>query len=273
LGVKTKDSLTVRGQISHDLFTRGYAIRETDITDAAATVNVDFTVPIRFKRRGATVPIEWGLPLDLFSTVMLEITCGGRQELFTGGVNTYDLTGLVVEFWADVDYGVANEGPKIFHLVEEVEQVYPITASSKDFIIELPEGYVYTDMLFMAQRDNVLVDDIVNDIEIASGGRSWWEHGEDNAKPFAAGLAAGIIRRRNRDDFVSDPAAVLTGLYFFNALRDGGYRRAIDAGAQKVRVRMDVTLGGGTVREIVLRHTRIVPLSLTLPQGAAQAAA
>lgn len=270
-GMTTKNNLSPRGQISHDIFTRGYAVRAADITDAAGTVQVDFSIPLRFKKRGAAVPIEHALPMDLFDSVMVEITCSGRQELFSGGSNTYDLSGLVVELWADVDFNVAHDVPKVFHLSEEFEQAFPVTQSTNDFEIVLPEGYVYKDFLLMAQRDGALVDDIITNISVDSGGRSWLAHGEANATGVS-GIPGGIIRKRNRDDYVTDPAEALTGLYYFDAMRDGGYRRAVDAGAQKVRIRMSVQLGGGTVREIILRCNRMVPMALTLPQGAAQAA-
>jgi hypothetical protein len=37
---------------------------------------------------GSVHPVEWGLPLTLFTSYQLAINCGGREQLFSGGTNT-----------------------------------------------------------------------------------------------------------------------------------------------------------------------------------------
>lgn len=245
-----KNALTARGIISQGIFDQGFAIRETDVTDAAASVAVDFTLPLLFKMPGSANPIEWALPMKRFSQAQLIVNCGGREQLFSGGTNTWDLTGLSMEIQADLDEEV--DPAQVYHLTEQFERVIPVTQTTRDLSIELDSGWLYTHLLFIAERDDVVDDTIINNIEIEGGGRQWLPPGEDND---------AVIRRFNRA-LITNPSEVLTGLYYVNALRDGMVSRAIDASDSKVVVRLDVTLGAGTTRRVTLHGRRIVPSAL-----------
>ena len=98
LGVVSKNNLSARGFIQMGIFDRGYSIRGTALTDpfvtGATQQNVDFSLPVNFKMPGSVHPVEWGLPLALFTSYQLAINCGGREQVFSGGTNTYDPTGL-----------------------------------------------------------------------------------------------------------------------------------------------------------------------------------
>jgi len=98
LGVVSKNNLSPRGFVQMGIFDRGYSIRGTALTDpfvtGATQQNVDFSLPVNFKMPGSVHPVEWGLPLALFTSYQLAINCGGREQVFSGGTNTYDPTGL-----------------------------------------------------------------------------------------------------------------------------------------------------------------------------------
>src|SRR5260370_7198332 len=96
--------MTPRGIIQMGIFDRGYSIHGTTIPDAAATVNVDYQLPILFKQPGSVNPVEWGLPMSLFTSYEFQVRCTGREALFTGGTNTWDPTTLALEFWPVYDF-------------------------------------------------------------------------------------------------------------------------------------------------------------------------
>ena len=255
LGVVSKNNLTVRGIIQQSIFDRGYSIHGTAIADAAATVAVDYWLPLNFKMPGAVNPIEWGLPMALFTSYQLQVNCGGREQLFTGGTNTWDATGLVVELWVEFDNGVAGS----FHLVEEFEQSIPVIQTQADLQFILERGFVYTHLLFVAQTANAKDNTLINGITVQSAGRVWTPQGDKNAQ---------MIQNWNRETHVNNAAENLAGTYFIPALRDGMVSRGIDASADRVEIKFDVTLAGGP-SSILVRGRRIVPQGLQVAMAKA----
>lgn len=247
----SKNQLSARGCIAQRIFDNGYSFRATAISDGdTAVIPVDFLISLRYQMPGSVNPIEWALPMAAFSEYSFRVSCGGRDQLYSAGDQTWDLAGLQFELWADYNEGVAGQ----FHYTEEFEQSFPITASQSDFQIRLDSGWMYSHLLFLTERDNVLVNDILNNVNIQSGGRVWLPQGDANAE---------VIQRWNRDTHVNNAAEVLTGLYFIPALRDGMYTRAIDALTDKLEVRLDVTRTSG-VELVTVRGRRIKPLALTI---------
>ncbi len=252
LGVVSKNSLTPRGIIQQSIFDRGYSIHGTALTDpavAGATQQaVDYWLPLNFKMPGAVNPVEWGLPLSLFTSYQLVVTTGGREQLFSGGTNTYDPTGLVVELWADFDSGVAGS----FHLVEEFEQVVPVVQTQADLQVILERGFTYTHLLFVGQTANAKDNTLINGITVQSAGRAWTPQGDKNAQ---------MIQNWNRETHVNNAAESLAGTYFVPALRDGMVSRGIDASADRVEIKLDVTLAGGP-SNVIIRGRRIMQSAL-----------
>jgi hypothetical protein len=248
----SKNNLSARGIVQQSIFDRGYSIHGTPLTDptvAGATQQaVDYSLPLNFKMPGAVHPVEWGLPLALFTSCQLVITCGGREQLFSGGTNTFDPTGLVVEVWADFDAGVAGT----FHLVEEFEQVIPVTQTQADLQVLLERGYFYTHLLFIGQTANAKDDTLINGITVQSAGRNWTPQGDRNAK---------MIKRWNQETHVSNPAESLAGTYFVPALRDGMVSRGIEAQNDRVEIKLDVTFATGP-SNVLIRGRRVVPQAL-----------
>lgn len=255
LGIVSKNALSARGTIQQGIFDRGYAIHGTTIPDTAATVPVDFQLPLNFKMPGSVNPIEWGLPLALFNSYQLILTCGSREQVFSGGTNTWDATGLVVELWADYDSGVAGS----FNLVEEFEITTPVLQTQKDLQVILERGYAYTHLMFIAETALAKDNTVLNNINVQSAGRVWTPAGDNNAP---------LIQRWNRETHVLNAAESLTGTYFIPLLRDGMVSRSLDATQDRVEVKLDVTFGAGPTR-IITRGRRIVPQGLQVKPAAA----
>lgn len=256
-GAITKRQLTARGTILQRRFDLGKAIQLADVPDAAATVNVDIWHPLLFKMPGSRNPIEFSLPAGSFDEMALDVNCGGREELFTGGTNTWNLNGLFIEIWADLDDGVAGK----FHLFEEGERTLPVLQSQADLQIDLEKGWIYTGLMVYAERDNVLVNNIVNNLSVYSGSEYWLPLGQNNCLPVGTNEAP--LQRLIRDVAVPDPAESLTGVYYIPMLRDGMYTRAADAGQGRTVVEADVIRTSG-IEQITVRYRRIKPFLFTV---------
>src|SRR5260370_10997961 len=163
---------------------------------------------MNFKMPGSVNPIEWALRLALFTSYQIVLTVGGREQLFTGGTNTWDSTGLVVEIWADYDAGVAGS----FHLVEEFEKIIPVLQTQSDLQIVLERGFSHTHLLFIAQTANAKDNTLVNSVTVQSAGRVWTPQGDKNAP---------LIQNWNRASHVNNPAENSAGNYFMPLLRYG----------------------------------------------------
>lgn len=251
LGVNFIDNITERGLRKFSAFDRGYDIKATTVPDTTATVNVDFTITVNFKMPGSVNPIEYALPSAVFSSLLLTLTFGGKEQLFSSGSNTWDFTGLQIQIWADFDTGVAGK----FHVVDFYERQFQVTGTTTDYQFQnLEPGYTYTHFLFRTEANLVLVQTILNEISLRSAGREWMPKGDVNALE---------IQRWNRETHISDPNFVQTGLYFVPALRDGMYTRAVDASDTRLDMRASVNFTGGSDQDFIfLTGKRIIPLGI-----------
>lgn len=228
----------------------------TPITDAAATSAVDLYTEINFKRNASLVRqgVEYGLPLAKYNSAILQIVFGGRDTLITGGTNTWDLSGLSVEVYADIDMGVQ---PKYIHAHEIFENNYPILATTGDFRIDnLPAGFVYTDLAWITEDGGVPVDGILNNVSLFSGSNVWLPKGEKNAQS----LRYGFTERNGRtltQRATMNRAASIPGLFAI-PMRDRMFTRAFDARFTPLGMSLDVTTLSAT-SNIRLVGRRMLP--------------
>jgi hypothetical protein len=216
------------------------------IPDVAGTYAVDFWLHYNFKRGDCKKGIEFAHPLKKWTTDLMTLVMGTRDQLYTGGTNTWDLSGLTIEFWADMD---VNTQPDNIHAIEIFEQTFNILASNSNFqITTLPAGVFYDNLTFCTENNGALSDGIINNIDIEGAGRFWLPQGESNAS---------FIRNVYTRQQMFDPNQVLTGLYFI-PLRDGLWSRGIDATSQTITIKLNVTsLSATTLVRLVGR--KIVP--------------
>lgn len=250
LGVLFVNNLSARSLRKLTAFDRGYDIKATTVADAAGTTAVDWSFDINFKMPGSVNPIEYSLPAAVFSSLLLQLTFGSREQLFSGGTNTWDVSGLQVQVFADFDNGVAGK----FHVMETYDRQFQVTGTTTDFQFNnLEPGYVYTHFLLRAESSQALVQTILNEISLRSAGREWIPKGEVNALE---------IQRWNRETHISDPAFVQTGLYFIPALRDGMYTRAVDSTDTRLDMRASVNSVSPPNDFITITGRRIIPLGI-----------
>lgn len=224
-------------------FRRSIAVPDTVNT----TQQLDAWVHFDFKRPQCRKGIEFAHPLKKWNTDTLNVVLGTRDQLFTGGTNTWDMSGVVVEFWANLDVA-AN--PENIHATELFEQDFDILASNTNFQInQLPAGVFYDNLYFATEVDGVLSDAIINNIDLDGSGRFWLPQGEGNAK---------FVREELTRSCFYDKTISLTGIYIL-PLRDGLWSRAVDARDQPIVIKLDVNFAGGHTYKVRLGGRKIVP--------------
>lgn len=253
LGVNVINNMSARSLLRQTMFERGYLIKAPSVPDVAGTYAVDWEFEVNFRNPLAIKPVEYSLPLALFSQALLQLQFAGKEELFSGGDgNTWDLTGLQMQVWADMERAIAGT----FHMQCFDERTFTaITASQSDLQLpQIPAGYYYNTMMLRMERNNVLVNDILNSWTLQGGGRVWMPQGEQNAL---------YLQRNNRETNITDPAVDQTGLYLINGLRDGMQSNAIDSLDSQLDIKIDVT-SGATVQFPILVTKRVIPNALEL---------
>ena len=245
------NGLTVRTIRSDELYNRGWATQAAALTDAAGTQAVDFWIELNARRsdKVAYMGIEYALAMGRYTSVLHNSIWGGRDQLFSGGANTWDLSGLTVDVWADVDTGTS---PDFIHASELFENNYPITASQTAFqITDLPPGFIYTDFIAQTEDGGALVDTVLNNWSITVGGQTWTFQGGTNASAIRRlyGYSNGLV--------ITDQNAVLTGLYAL-PMRDQSFLRGFDARFAPITMTLNVHSVSAT-SNLRLMGRRIVP--------------
>jgi hypothetical protein len=248
-GIVPVNNLSARSLLNDAFLALGsdISLTELPIPDIAGTYAVDFFIPLMFKRPGVRKGIEWAFFIQKYTSALLTLNFGGREQLFVGGTNTWDLSALNIVIWADSDLAV--QVPEI-HGSEMFEQTYPINAAQHDFPIDtLPPGYIYTDIVLQTEVAGVLANTVLNNIDLEGGGRVWLPQGDNNAF-----LIQHMIGQARMND---SPTANLTGIYPI-PLRDGMYTRGIDALKAPVTLKLDVNAPGAN-RLVRLLCRRMIP--------------
>ena len=248
-GVVPINNVSARTLLTDALMARGYLLSATEapIPDVAGVYAVDFFLEMWFKRPRMRKGIQSAFYLQKYTSALLTLNFGGREQLFQGGVNTWDLSGLQIFLWADSDLAVQSDE---IHAVELFEQTYPVPAAQTDFPIDtLPPGYLYTHFYFQTEVNGALANTVLNNIDIEGGGRVWLPQGDNNAAFLQHEVTAGMLL----NDTTQDP----TGLYVV-PLRDGMYTRAIDALTAPITIKLDVNAPGAT-RLVRLGCRRMIP--------------
>lgn len=238
-GITPFNRLSGRGLLYENMFERGYLLKATAIADAAGTVAVDYHYVLNFKRARSRKGIEFDFAIEKYTSALLSMTLGGRGQLFTGGTNTWDLSGLQVELYADSNFALDPTKVSI-HAHEVFENTYPITATQTDFPIDtLPSGYIYTDMIFLTEQNNVLANfdatattaRLVQNFDIEGGGRVWLSSGDNNAD---------IVQQDWTQELVQT-GQTLTGLYVpVSLIREKMFTRMVDALLAPITLKLTV---------------------------------
>ena len=206
----------------------------TALTDVAGTHALDVWQHFTTYRERAKQGIEFELPMNRWTSAILNLQLGTIDQLFTGSASTYNMSGVTVEIWADLDVSV---DPPNIHAVEMFEIPLNITATNAalDFN-NLPQGCFYDDLIFTSEVSGALADGVINNIYLNSGGRNWTEQDVNNAS---------FIRERWTRPYFYDPTTQtnLTGIYIV-PLRHGRWSNGFDAIQQLLDIKFNVTFGG-----------------------------
>lgn len=228
------------------------------LTDAAGVQALDAWFHFSFKRLHARKGIEFELPMNRWTSALLTLQLGTIDQLFTGSASTYDMTGVSVEFWADVDVDCE---PDNIHAVEMFEIPINITASNAALDINnLPQNCFYDDLIIAAEDNGALSDSIINNIAINSAGRNWTLQDADNA---GGGATAGFIRERWTRPYFNDPTTQnnLRGIYII-PLRDGLWSGGLEALNTPLDIKLNVTFTGGHTQLVRIGGRKVFPFGI-----------
>jgi len=258
-GIIPVNQLSARGLIYDSLFQRGYLKRSATpivlptagngLSGVAQSVYVVYEIYFKrpFFRKGA----EYDHAIAKYSSDLLTLNWGGSNQLFTayvGGPTTWNFGGLSVSIFADADL---NCNVNRIHNAELFERTYPITATQTDFPIDtLPQGYLYSDLVFLFELNNVLSNAGISNLDIEGGGRVWLPQGDSNAA-----VIQNIVQYRSQ---VTDPNYVNTGIYPI-LLRDGMFTKGMDSLSSPLSLKISVTFTSGSTNLIRLIGHRMVP--------------
>jgi hypothetical protein len=252
-GTTPVNQLSARGLIYDSMFQRGYLKRSTTpILNTTAVSGVPQSVlvvyEIYFKRPFFRKGAEYDHAIAKYSSDLLTLQFGGSNTLFSGNTNTFVFGGLTVSIFADSDL---NCNVNRIHNTELFERTYPITATQTDFPIDtLPQGFLYSDLVFLAEIANVLSNAIISNIDIEGGGRVWLPQGDLNAP-----VLQNIVQYRSQ---ITDPAYVNTGIYPV-LLRDGMFTKGMDSLSSPLSLKLNVTFTSGSTNLVRLIGRRMVP--------------
>jgi hypothetical protein len=270
-GITPVNRVSARGLLYENMFERGYLLKATAVPDTAGTVAVDFHYIFNFNRRRSRKGIEFDFAIEKYTSALLTLVLGGRGQLFTGGTNTWDMTGVVVSVWADSNFALDPNKISI-HAHELFENTYPITATQTDFPIDtLPSGYLYTDMIFLTEQNNALANfdatatttRLVSNFDIEGGGRVWVSSGDNNADLIQQDWTQELLQT----------GQTLTGLYVpCSLIREKMYTRMIDALLAPITLKLTVQgPSGGNTTTVRLVGRRMIPDAVhTKGSGAAK---
>jgi hypothetical protein len=257
-GITPVNRLSGRGLLYENMIERGYLLKATAVPDAAGTYQVDYHYIINFKRK-ARKGIEYDFAIEKYTSALLSMVLGGRGQLFSGGTNTWNLGGLNVEIYADSNFGI-DPAKVSLHSHELFENTYPITATQSDFPIDtLPAGYLYTDLIFLTEQNNILANFdntvttalLVSNFDIEGGGRVWLASGDNNADIVQSDWTQELL----------ETGQTLTGIYVPVSLRrEKLYSRMIDALLAPITLKLTVQgPAAGNTTTVRLIGRRMVP--------------
>jgi len=253
-------SLAIDAWLNRRCFRKATLISDNN----AAAQPVDICFELNFKRNGLRKSVEYGFDMSRYTSALLTLTFGDYTRLFTGSGNqtaaNNSLAGLTVSVWVDSSL---NVNPQQIHAVELFEQNFPILQTQPDFLInQLPAGFLYTDLCFLTEQNNLLTPGILTNIDIEGGGRIWTQLGDNNADVIQRIMAMdnwdGSVRQSDDPDRnTNDP--LTAGIYPVNMRsHDGMYTRQIDALSAQILIKLGVTYISGS-QNIRLFGRRMVP--------------
>lgn len=255
------NNVSGRSLLTDDAFMFGNFRRGPAIQDGVGNETVNAKWHLHFRRHGVRKGIEYGLDMTRYTGAILTLRFGDQTTLFTGSANTWDMTVLTVNVYVISGFNVQ---PKQIHAHEIFEQTYPITQTQSDFLINnLSPGFLYTDFYYQLERNNILVNDALLNIDIEGGGRTWLPQGDNNAD-----FLQKSVTLRNFDGSVVSPddpslntnTNVITGIYGLSLKNQSGmYSRSVDSLTSQIISKLSVVFANTGPQSLRLSGRRVVP--------------
>jgi hypothetical protein len=226
-----------RGVLRKHVFDKGFyrndLLNYAGISGAAGTPSATLLTAfdLRFCVPGLAKPIETGLRLDQFSSIMLKITTGIQTAMLTGNDRVWDISGVSLEISEFREYAqTPDQSGKLVDfqppvVLYEEDIVVPITAAMNRMPFDqfLSPG-AYHDIVWIAETTGLALSDaILSEIFMRTGSEQFFDQISDTIKA-------------EQQEYLSDQPNLTgltaqTGLYYTPLNKDLGQERALLGGA------------------------------------------
>lgn len=211
-------SVVPRGVLRRMEFDNGHTFPDLSLgasgvpgTAVASTVKTQFD--LLFSLPFLADPQMTALRLDRYKQLMLKITNGGRDTLWTGNDRTQDVSALyydILEYREAAGSDLSYQPPVVLY---EEDVNIPINQANKKLSLDnqLQSSEAYLDILWIAETtNNALSNAILNEVFLKTGSEQFLDLKNDDIQN---------IQRRFITDAADLPA---TGLYYTRIARDLG---------------------------------------------------
>lgn len=222
-GGKIKN-LSPRMAVSRRIFDRGFLQPDLSLgaggfNGAAAAYVLNQSIALPFSMPGGATtadsglagrPFDTALKLDAYNDVRVTATFGGRDTQFTGNDRTFTYTSTVLDIFDEREFPDKDNQGGSWVLYDE-DRVVNLLAANTEFPVreQLPADGNYTDILWIAETTNqALSDAIINQVRLQAGTEQFLNLPEDDLKHM-------------QQEYVSDLATVMTGMYYTPIVRGG----------------------------------------------------
>ena len=201
-------------------------------------------------------PIDTCLDSRILSDLKVEITWGSHTDIAAAA------TGFTTAPTLRVDsleaFGI--DGQFAMWRLWEIEKT--ITATTANYQVQLPVGGMFRGFHMIATDAGVEQGDILNNMKWKSG-TTVFADVKDNVLRATAAARYGLPREHNgvayHDNFIGNNNDY-EGNYHYDHVTDGMLTEAIDtAGFSEHELELDVTVGGGTTKLIII-PSQVIPI-------------
>jgi hypothetical protein len=207
-----------------------------------ATNPFQATVMISAEAANMAVPVDSYLDLREFEKTELRVQWGAAATVFSAGAATISATTQVECYANQSTEGLGSIGFRRFLSFDNRQ----INATQTDFTFLIPRSGLLAGILFRTDRDSAPVDDIINFITLTSDS----SHDHIKRRSFRS-LQAENMQRYQLDGGPAANGGRITGYAYLDLIEDGRMAAAINTEAlNELKLTLDVTLGGGTTREM-----------------------
>jgi len=228
-----------------------YGLTATVVTTGSTTVtNYSVVIPIPFTLPRSANPLLCALPAERLGQISLAVTWGNSDAsgLFATP-NSAAVSAVTCKVEAEYLLGASPDQVFLARVLDMQTEEVTATTSNKQVVIDTGTGLRYRSLYLISTRDNVAVNDIINEINFESGTQVF----QKRSNVF--------LQAENQRIFQQD--APQTGVYALTTemfgLSEMWLNSSRDVLPADLRLTLDVTKGSGTTQNIDILRESVRP--------------